>query len=155
MCILRYRPSSVPSASMTSAVLWYTPAVAALEDGADDDDAELARELGEALGGGTGNRLGEVERSAVFLAAEILRAEEFLDADDLRAPSGGFADAPFGFGQILVGIDRAGHLNEAHAKFRMLHNTIVTGGIGAAAICRVRYEVRGAGGRSMPGAFAR
>ena len=65
-------------------------------------------------------------RSSSSLSAEVLRAKQLLHADDLRALACGFADPPFGFGQILVGIERAGHLNQADAKFGLLHKTIVT-----------------------------
>ena len=64
-------------------------------------------------------------RAEVFGLAEILRAEEFLDANDLRAFGGGLADSPFGLGEILVGVERAGHLNEADAELGLLHKTIV------------------------------
>ena len=71
----------------------------------------------EALGGGAGDRLGQVEQLGILFAAEVLRAEQLLQADDLRAAAGRLADAPLGLGQVLVGIERAGHLDQAHAEF--------------------------------------
>ena len=37
------------------------------------------REFAEGFGGRAGNRLGQVEKVVIFLAAEILRAEQFLE----------------------------------------------------------------------------
>jgi len=34
-------------------------------------------------------------------------------------------DAPLGFSRILVGVQRAGHLGQAHAEFRHQHKTLV------------------------------
>ena len=80
----------------------------------------------ERLGSGTRHRLRQVEQVARFLAAEILRAEQLLHADDLRALSGRLADAPFSLRQVLVGVLRAGHLDQAHAEFGALHSLILT-----------------------------
>ena len=65
---------------------------------------------------GTRNGLGKVERGEIFGLAEILRPEEFLHADNLRAFGGGLADSPFGFGEVLVGVERAGHLYQAQPE---------------------------------------
>src|ERR1035441_8926542 len=61
----------------------------------------------------------------VFGLAEIPRPEEFLDADNLRAFAGGLADAPLGFGEVFIGVERAGHLDEANPELGLLHMTIV------------------------------
>ena len=37
----------------------------------------------------------------------------------------GLADSPFGLREILIGVERAGHLNQAHPKLGLLHKTIV------------------------------
>jgi hypothetical protein len=71
-------------------------------------------------GGGAGDGLGEVEEGGVFLAAEILGAEQLLEADDLGAAGGGFADAPFGLGEVFVGVGGAGHLHQADAECNWL-----------------------------------
>ena len=76
---------------------------AALENGADDDGGMFRGELGEGLAGGAGDGFGEIEDFGALPLAEVLRAEEFLNADDLGAASGGFADAPLGFGEIFSG----------------------------------------------------
>ena len=65
-------------------------------------------------------------RSRILFAAEVLRPEQLLQADDLRPAPGRLADAPLGLGEILVGVLRAGHLDQAHAEFGTLHNTIVS-----------------------------
>ena len=98
---------------------------APLEDRAHDDHLQFARQVRETLAGGAGDGLGEIEQFGALLAAEILRAEEFLHADNLRAFPGGVADAPLGFCQILVGVHAAGHLDQAHAEFCQMHKTIV------------------------------
>jgi hypothetical protein len=50
-----------------------------------------------------------------------LRAEQFLETDDLRTLARSLANAPLGFGEILARIARAGHLYQSHAKFRITH----------------------------------
>src|ERR1051325_4300809 len=58
---------------------------AALEERRDDHDVMLLGQLLERLRGRPRNRLGEVEVFVVLDLAEILRAEKFLRADDLRS----------------------------------------------------------------------
>jgi len=96
-----------------------------LENRPDDGHLEFPRQPRETFGSGSGDRLGQIEQAGVLLAAEVLRTEQFLDADDLRALAGGFADAPFGFGEVFVGVLRTGHLDQADAELRALHRTIV------------------------------
>ena len=62
---------------------------ALLEQRGDDDDLVFAGELLKGRGARAGNRLGQFEIRVVFALAEILRAEQFLRADDLRAVPGG------------------------------------------------------------------
>ena len=66
---------------------------ALLEQRRDDHHAQFGGERAEAIGGRPGNGFGQIEQAGVFFAAEILRAEKFLQADDLRALARGFADA--------------------------------------------------------------
>ena len=94
---------------------------APLEQRADDHHSQFARELRERLGRRARDRLRQVEEPGVLLAAKILRAEQFLQADDLRAPARRLADAPDGFGQVFVGVHGAGHLDEADAKLGGVH----------------------------------
>ncbi len=89
---------------------------APLEKRRDDDDPELAREAAERLRGWSRNRLGQCEQLRVFLAAEILRSKQLLETHDLRAASGRFTRPPEGFFQVLVGIERAAHLHQAHTE---------------------------------------
>ena len=49
-------------------------------------------QLAQRLGGRAGDGLGQVEVVVIFFAAEVLRAEQLLQADDLRAALGGLAD---------------------------------------------------------------
>ena len=103
---------------MTSAVLWYTPAVrrSKSEPTITTSSSRARRVKLSLVGPGIGSA--RSNRSARLFAAEILRAEQFLHADDLRAFARRFADAPFGLGQILVGIFGAGHLDQAEREFR-------------------------------------
>ena len=57
----------------------------------------------------------------IFLAAEILGAEELLEADDLPASGRSFTDLPFGLGQVLIGIERATGLDQSDPEFRGRH----------------------------------
>ena len=50
--------------------------------------------------------------------------------------AGGFADAPLGFGQILGGIERAGHLDQADAKLGEVHAFILSGIYGDRSVHR-------------------
>ena len=68
------------------------------------------------LGGGPGDRLGQLEQFGVFLAAEILRAEQFLQADDLRAACRPLRGCAIRFRQIFVGVQRAAHLHQADTE---------------------------------------
>ena len=98
---------------------------APLEDRPDDGHLEFPRQARETFGSGPGNRLGQIEQGGVLLLAEVLRAEQFLDADDLRALASGFANAPFGLGEVFVGVLRTSHLDQTDAELGALHRTIV------------------------------
>ena len=58
-----------------------------------------AGQLLQGRGAGSGNRLGQFEIIVVLALAEILRAEQLLGANDLRALSRGCGDAPQPRGQ--------------------------------------------------------
>ena len=94
---------------------------APLKQRSDDDYPQLGGQPAKRCGGWTGDGFGQIEERGIFLAAEILRAEQLLEADNLRPAASGLADAPFGFGQVLVGVDGAGHLDEADAEFGGVH----------------------------------
>ena len=93
------------------------PRRAALKQRRDDDDLQFAREFAQSLRGRAGNRFGQGEQIVIFFAAEILGAEQFLEADDLRASGRGFANLPLGLGQVLVGIERATGLDQSDPEF--------------------------------------
>ena len=65
------------------------------------------------------------QKFRAFLATKILRTEQFLHADDLGAITGGFSNAPLCLRQVFVGIERAGHLDEADTELGSLHIPIV------------------------------
>ena len=98
---------------------------APFEDRADEGHLQFPRQPRQGLGSGPGDRLGQIEEGGILLAAEVLRAEQFLKTDDLRAFAGSFADAPFGFGEVFVGVLGTGHLDQADAELGALHRTIV------------------------------
>ncbi len=102
------------------------PCHAPLENRTDNHHVQFRGQLGKALRSGTRDGLGQIEGSEIFGLAEIPRTEEFLDADNLRAFGGGLADSPFHFGEIFIGVERAGHLNQPNPKLGLLHKTIVT-----------------------------
>ncbi len=93
------------------------PGRAAFKERSDDDDFQFARQFGERFGRRPGNRLGQVKQICVFFAAKILRAKQFLQADDLRPARRRFANAGFRLGKILPRIERAAHLNQAYGEF--------------------------------------
>ena len=74
---------------------------APLEHGANDRHVQFACQARQRFRGRAGHRFGQGEQLRVLLAAEVLRAEQLLEADDLRPAAGGLADAPLGLGQIL------------------------------------------------------
>ena len=82
----------------------------------------LAGGRGELLAGGTGNRFSQVEQGVILALAEVLRLEEFGQADDLGAASGGVGYAFESFLQILFWFGAAGHLHQGHAKFVRGHS---------------------------------
>ena len=68
-----------------------------LEKRGDDHDLVFFSELLKSIRARAGNRLGQFEIFVVFALAEILRAEQFLRADDLRAGLRGAFDERDGF----------------------------------------------------------
>ena len=71
------------------------------------------------------------EQFGVLFAAEVLRPEQFLQADNLRASGGRFANLPLGFLEILVRVGSTAHLDQADTELsvaRGLHSSIVLGG---------------------------
>ena len=90
---------------------------AALEQRGDDRPRQFARPACPALRS-TGRESARRDRTVViFLAAKILRAKQLLEADDLRAARGGFANAAHGRGEIFRGIERAFSLESPMVNF--------------------------------------
>ena len=89
---------------------------APLKQGSDERDLQLARDLAEALGRGTGNWLSQLEQRSVFALAEVLRLKEFGQADEFRALLGGIAHVRDGAFQILFRIRRARHLHDTDGE---------------------------------------
>ena len=89
---------------------------AALEEAGDEDDAGLAADAGEDVGGGAGDGFSEAEEGVVLALAEVLGAEELWQADELGSLAGGFVDALGGLVEVELGVGGAGHLDESYAS---------------------------------------
>ncbi len=85
---------------------------ALFEKRGDDDDSMFFGELAKRIGAGAGDRLGQLEKAVVFDLAEILRAEQFLRADDFCAGFGGALDQAELVFQVRLAIRPACHLGE-------------------------------------------
>jgi hypothetical protein len=92
MCILRYTPSRLPSASTIAAEFRYTPRRLPLEDRNDEDDLEILRQRLQRRDGRSRDGLGQLEPLTLLRFAEVLAVEELLQADDLCAFRVRFAD---------------------------------------------------------------
>ncbi len=88
---------------------------AALKEAGDESDVFLANDRSETSCAGTGDGLGQGEERVVLALAEVLRAEEFRQANDLRAGAGRLADQIGGVVEVLRDGGRAGHLDEGYA----------------------------------------
>ena len=102
------------------------PRRAPLEQRCDHDHMLLARYRSQPLRARARDRLGQVEQRGVLALAEILRAEELRQADDLRAGARRLADAVCGLVQIGVRVWRAGHLHQADAVFHSSGHVVLT-----------------------------
>src|SRR5205085_6624340 len=89
---------------------------AALEQRSDDDHAGLARGLLQGLAGRSGDRLSELEVGVILALAEVPRAEQLGEADQLGAVARGGVDAREGAVDVVFGIRRAAHLHEANLE---------------------------------------
>ena len=83
-----------------------------LEERRDDDDAVLLGELLERRGARPGDAFGETEVRVVLVLAEVLRPEELLRADDLRAVLRRAGGCGEGGGEVVLGVGAAGVLQE-------------------------------------------
>ena len=90
---------------------------ALLEERRDQHDFILLGGGGELFRARAGNRLRQIEQSGVFALAEILRLEEFGQADDVSAFSCRLRNAIERLGQIVGGLGAARHLDQGDAKF--------------------------------------
>jgi len=87
----------------------------ALEERGDEDNAGLAADAGEDVGGGAGNGFREIEEGVVFALAEVLRAEELGEADEGGSLTGSLVDALGSLVEVELGVRGAGHLDEGDA----------------------------------------
>jgi hypothetical protein len=90
---------------------------ALLEERRDQHDFILEGGGGELLRGRAGDGLREIEQRRVFALAEILRLEEFGQADDIGALSCRLRNAIERLGQIVSGLGAARHLDQGYGEF--------------------------------------
>ena len=88
-----------------------------LEQRGNDDDPVFFRQFLESIGARPGNFLRQLEILVVLALAEILRAEQLLRADDLRAVFRGALDERDGLFKVRVRIGRHAGLDEPEFDF--------------------------------------
>jgi hypothetical protein len=71
----------------------------------------LAGGSGKFCGGGTGDWFGEIEQRCILALAEVLRLEEFRQADDVGTALGRIGNAIEGLSQVVRGFRAARHLH--------------------------------------------
>ena len=87
-----------------------------LEEGRDQYDFVLEGCGREFFGASAGDRLRQIEQSSVFTLAEILRLEEFGQADYVGAFSCCFRNAIERLGQVVDGLGAARHLDQGDGE---------------------------------------
>src|SRR5579863_5900290 len=85
---------------------------ALLEKRSDDHDTQLGRERAQTFGRWPRNGFRQIEKPGILFAAEILRTEQLLQTDDLRAFLRRFADPLDRMVEIRLRIEAARHLHE-------------------------------------------
>src|SRR5690606_10690616 len=93
---------------------------------ADDDHAVLSGQAAQALGAGTGNRLGQVELAHVLALAEVGAVVQFLQQHQLRVLARGFRHALLNDREVGIGVAMVALLDERDGK-DLLHPAIVGG----------------------------
>jgi hypothetical protein len=94
---------------------------AALENGRDHHDARPLRDAPQGLGARPGHRLGEVELAVVLALAEVQRPEQLGQAHHLGPGVGGRLDLGRGAAQVVGGIGRHRHLDQADLEAPRRH----------------------------------
>src|SRR5258706_11160151 len=90
----------------------------ALEDWYDNYHLELARQLLHALHCRTIDRLGQIEALVLLGFAEVRRVEQLLEADDLRALLGRFADSGLGTVDVFPDVVGDRFLDDSNGERR-------------------------------------
>ena len=91
------------------------PRRAAFKEAGDECDLVVADDFGKSRGAGAGDGFRDAEEFMLFALAEVLRAEEFGQADELCAAFSGFTYAGDCLGEVGLGGRLAGHLDEGYA----------------------------------------
>jgi hypothetical protein len=87
-----------------------------LEERGHQHDLPRCRELGERLGGGSGNRLSQIEARRILALAGIARAEELRETHQLGPRGRRLLDPRQGLLQVLPRILGAAHLHQPDRK---------------------------------------
>ena len=90
---------------------------APLEERAYDHHIQAARQFSERFGRWAGDRLRQLEKIGIFLAAKILPAKKLLQADDLRPARRRVANIRFRLDEVIPWIRRTAHLDQANREF--------------------------------------
>ena len=81
-------------------------------DGRHQDDPTIPGHLLHPVGGGSGDRLGQLEVTGIHLKGEVDGVEQLLQADDLGALVGGLADQSLPLGGVGLLVIDGRHLDE-------------------------------------------
>src|SRR5579872_3929580 len=92
------------------------PARPPLKDRGDNHHSFFLRDPRHAFRGGAGNGFGQVEKLGGLTLAEVLRAKQLRQTNDLRPSPGRFTDLLPGAIQIFVGLGRTRHLDQPGRK---------------------------------------
>src|SRR6266403_762734 len=90
---------------------------ALFEERGHEHDFILARGSGKSFCGGTGDWFGEIEQRCILALAEVLRLEQFRQADDVGTALGRIGNAVERLRQVVRGFGAARHLHESDGKF--------------------------------------
>src|SRR3954470_10735392 len=88
-----------------------------LKNGGNDRNLRLVRYFGENFCSRPRDRLGQVEQRSVFSLTEILRLEQFRQADDLGTLKRRVADKLRRALHVIVWVGRAMHLHQTNREF--------------------------------------
>ena len=117
MCILRYLPATVPSLSITTAVLWYRPGARRSKSDVTMTTPHFRANSPNISVRRAGYRLGKVEVADVFRLAEVERVVQFLEHDQLCPAPRKVGHALGKPHDVVARVGRVVLLQEAYVEF--------------------------------------